>query len=258
MSSRRAVTATVSRARRAAILALSACATLAACAIIPAFAHADTVATIRPSFLPDRLGANTAFTFSLRFSSGAEEVPAPLSRAVVHLPAGLHVDLGRVSSCSKARLQARGAAGCAQSSLVGRGHALLELHPASQTISEEATLSAFRGPNQHGRPVIEILSQGYTPLDERAVITGVLQPDLAPYGVKLAMSIPLIPTLLGEPNASTTSFSLTIGGPGRPRAHAAGAITVPRSCPAGGFPFAADFTFEDGSMANASARARCP
>ena len=63
-----------------------------------------------------------------------------------------------------------------------------------------------------------------------------------------------------EPNASFVSLSLTIGGIGHsPRAHAAaGSILVPRSCPAGGFPFAADFTFADGSTASESAAVACP
>ena len=42
------------------------------------------------------------------------------------------------------------------------------------------------------------------------------------------------------------------------RAHAAGALTVPRRCPAGGFPFAAEFGFAGGSRATATARVRCP
>jgi hypothetical protein len=231
---------------------------LLASALLPVSAFAATAATLRPSFRPDRLGASTAFTLAFGFAGEEEEAPPPLHRVVVHLPAGLHVDLSRVSTCSKARLQARGAGGCPRVSLLGHGRAILELHPASQTITEEATLSAYRGPNQGGRPVIEILSQGYTPLEERAVFTGVLAPDAAPYGLKLAISIPPMPTLQAEPDASIGSFSLTIGAGAGPTAHAAATITVPRSCPAGGFPFAADFTFADGSSTRASAKARCP
>ena len=87
-----------------------------------------------------------------------------------------------------------------------------------------------------------------------------LWPDHAPYGHKLIVSIPPIPTLVYEPDASIVSLSLTIGGVGaRPRAHAAaGTITVPRRCPAGGFPFAANFAFADETAASATARVRCP
>jgi hypothetical protein len=225
-------------------------------AALPGLAQASTVASIRPSFFPDRLGASAAFTFDIKFVNDQGGVPAPLSKSVVHLPAGMRIDTRGVSTCSKARLQRHGAGACPLKALLGSGQAILEVHPASRTLSEEATLWAFRGPNQGGRPVIEILGQGYTPLDERMVITGVLKPDHSPYGEQLAMSIPPIPTLVGEPNASTSSFSLTIGA-GRGRAHAAG-ITVPHSCPTTGFPFAADFTFADGSSTSSTAGASCP
>jgi hypothetical protein len=228
-------------------------------------AQAETGASIRPSLLPDRLGASTALTLAFRFSAGEEEgvpaVPAPLSGMVVHLPAGLGIDLRGVKTCTKARLRRRGAAGCPQGSLVGRGHALAEAHTGSLTSPEEVTISVFRGPNQGSRPVLEIFGQGETPLQEHSISTAVLGPDRPPYGSKLTVSIPPLPTLHFEPDASFASLSLTIGRVGHsPRAHAAaGAILlVPRSCPAGGFPFAASFKFADGSTASASATAACP
>ncbi len=233
---------------------------LALCAVLPAFAQADTLATISPSFLPDRLGANTAFTLALRFSGGEEGVPAPLSKMVVHLPAGLGIGLRGASICSQARLRQRGARGCPSSSLLGRGLAILSVHAGSQTIPEEATLWAFRGPSRGGRPTLEIFGQGETPLDESSISTAVLGPDTAPFGSKLTVSIPPIPTLVGEPNASFLSLSLTIGGVGHsPRAHAAaGTITVPRNCPAGGFPFVTEFMFANQSTESAAASAACP
>jgi hypothetical protein len=220
--------------------------------------HAATVGTIHPSFLPDRLGASTAFTLTMGFANDQGEVPAPVNRTVLHLPAGLGIDLRGVGACSKARLEKRGAGGCASRLRVGRGHAILEVHAGSQTIPEPATLSAFRGPTNAGKPTLEIVGQGETPLYERTVITGVLRPDHPPYGMKLEMSIPPIPTLTGEPNASVSELSLTVGAGRNPRAHVAGAIVVPHSCPSGGFPFAADFAFEDGSTASAYATMPCP
>ena len=62
------------------------------------------------------------------------------------------------------------------------------------------------------------------------------------------MSIPPIPTLPFEPDASIVTFSLTIGASARhSTARRSNAVLVPSSCPAGGFPFAAEFTYADGS-----------
>lgn len=236
-------------------------AVLAACcchAPSPALAHTATGASMRASFLPDRLGATTTFTLAFRFTGGEAGIPAPLRKMVVHLPAGLGVDLRANTSCSTARLRRSGAAGCPSGSLLGRGHALLMVHAGSQALPEEATIRVFRGPSRGGRATLEILSRGETPLDESTISTAVLEPDGAPFGLKLNVSIPAIPTLVYEPDASFVSFSLTIGAPGRPKAHTAAAITVPRRCPAGGFPFSSDFTLGDGSTVSATTSVSCP
>src|SRR5262249_11148313 len=137
---------------------------------------------------------------------------------------------------------------------------VLEVHAGSQTVPEEATMSAFRGPDLGRRPSLLIYGKGDTPLDESTISTAVLRPDRAPYGSQLRVSIPPIPTLVYEPDASILSMSLTFGrGAGGPKARAgAGEIPVPRRCPRGGFPFAADFAFSDQSAASAHATASCP
>ncbi len=216
-------------------------------------AQAATVASIHPSLRPDRLGASTALTLALSYS-GEEEgeagVPAPVRTIVVRLPAGLRIDLHGIQSCSAARLRRQGASGCPSGSLLGRGHATLEVHAGSQTLPEQAAVWAFRGPDRGARPTLELLSQGYTPLDERTISMGVLGSDSAPYESKLTVSIPPIPTLVYEPDASLTSLSLTIG--------RGQTITLPASCPTGGLSFAAASTFADGSTATATAKAPCP
>ncbi len=215
---------------------------------------------MHPSLLPDRLGASTALTLAFRLSGGDEGVPPPLSAMVVRLPAGLTIDLRGVGTCAGSRLRHRGAGGCPAGSLVGRGHAMMSVHAGSLAVPEETTIAIFRGPDRAGRPTLEIFGQGRTPLDQSSISTAVLDPDSAPYGSKLTVSIPAIPTLVFEPDASFDSLSLTVGGIGHnPLAHAAaGAILVPRRCPAGGFPFAASFAFADGSTASASATLPCP
>jgi hypothetical protein len=217
-------------------------------------AQAETVAAIKPSFSPDRLGAATGFTLALDFGGEHQRVPAPIRTSVVHLPAGLGLNVHGIGICQPARLRTVGPKGCPASSVVGRGHALMEAELGALVITEEATLEAFRGPNRGGRSVLEISGQGLTPLIERVTFTGVVVADRAPYGVKLLMTIPPIPTVPTEPDASTVKFSLTLGGAGTQR----GSVTVPRECPAGGFPFASEFGFADGSTTSATAQVACP
>ena len=219
----------------------------------------ETVATITPVLSPDRLNAKGALTFTIQYAGGAFGVPTPVRRSVLHFPAGMSLEIPNLRSCSAARLRARGASGCPAQSEIGSGHALMEVHAGTETITEDVTLGAFLGPPNNLAPTFEILGQGYTPIDERMVLTGEVLPDRAPYGEELVMSIPPIPTLTFEPDASIASFSLTIGAGRRHRTHhTSNTVTIPSSCPGGGFPFAAEFTYADGSVGSALATAVCP
>jgi hypothetical protein len=210
-----------------------------------------TTTSLVPSFSPDRLGAAAALTLSIDYTGAPHRVPASVTRTIVHLPAGLSFRMQGVSTCSRGGASS---GSCPASSRVGSGSDVAVAHLGSQTLSENATVTAYRGPNQGGHPTLLMASQGLTPLIERVVITGVIQRDHPPYGLQLQMSIPPIPTLPTEPNASILHFTLTFGG-----AHASRSIVqTPGSCPAGGFPFGANFTFTDGTTASSTATARCP
>jgi hypothetical protein len=252
-----------SASARPGLLALAAGAVLAASALVGPAEAAEvapleaTRATIRPSFSPDRLGAKAAFTFSVHFTGGEADVPSPLRRAVVQLPPGLTLDIPKLRICTRAQLEAHGASGCPARSVIGRGRALGDVRAGVEIESEEADVSAFIGPPQGTDPTIEILGQGYTPLDQRVVITATALPDNPPYGEKLVMSVPAIPSIPLEPNASTVSLSLTVGGAAF-RKQDPNTALLPSSCPAGGFPFAAEFTFEDGSTSSSTATVPCP
>jgi hypothetical protein len=232
-----------------------------ALACVPAtIARAGTLASVSPSFSPDRLGASTTFGFDARFSGGEDGIPAPLSHVVVHLPAGLGISFTGMPSCSAGVLRARGPRACPTGSRIGGGSTLVEVRFGSETISEEATVQIFAGPSHSGARALEFTAQGLTPLEERVTFAGLLEPDRAPYGMKLVMSIPEVPTLATLPGASTVRLSLRVGpaGAGRGAARVAGSIHVPRACPAGGFPFATDFAFADGSTSGPTAHVRCP
>jgi hypothetical protein len=243
---------------RCAALALASLAFFLAAPAAPA-ALASTQASLHASLVPDRLGADAALTIALRFSGGSEGIPAPLHSFTVHLPAGLGISLRGRATCPRSALRRHGAAGCPAAALLGRGHARLEVHAGSQTIPEQAALWAFLGRAGSGTKTLEILGEGSSPLNERTVSTGVLRGDGGPFGSRLIVSVPRIPTVELEPDASFDSFSLTLGGTGgTPRAHTAARIQVPRRCPTGGFPFAVELAFADGSGARAASAVPCP
>jgi hypothetical protein len=236
---------------------LSALAVLVAMSVSASSADAANVATIASSISPDRLSARGSLTVAIHIAGGELGLPTPLSRAVVRFPAGMTLEIPHLRSCSNEHLQNFGARECPPQSKLGEGRALVESRPAAETIVENVSLSAFLGPPDHLQPTLALLGEGTTPLAVRMVAGGAVLADRPPYGEKLVMSIPPIPTVPLEPDASIVDLSLTVGTKRR-RRQATNSVVVPAKCPAGGFPLAAAFAYADGTAGSAATRIRCP
>ncbi len=242
-----------------ALLTLTLCIVPSLGASASASAQESSTATIAPSLLPDRLNAKGALRLTVNFGEGLSSgVPLPVRRAVLRFPVGLGIEIPHLRSCSIARLRARGPSGCSPQSELGVGHAVAEAIAGSQLITENISLWLFLGPFHNLEPSFEILGQGITPFDERVVLTGTVVPDNPPYGEDLVLSVPPIPTVPLEPDASMASMSLTVGTNKSPHPNQANTVVVPPNCPTGGFPFAAEITYADGSSGSAIAHASCP
>jgi len=222
-----------------------------------------TTATLEPSLGPNAAGARTALTVRTRFSGAAGAIPAPLHRMVVMIPDGLagnNLIWPTTRGCSKAHLMSHGARGCPASSRIGAGSSLLEWQEGARTTTAHASLSAFVGPT-NGDYQLEILGEVTQPIKRRYVIT---EPEFAmsaPFSAGLEASIPAIKTRPGQPNASTVEFSLSVGPPSGHIARKGGPglqFFVPRSCPAGGFPWAEELTYVGGQTEKLAATSPCP
>jgi hypothetical protein len=214
-------------------------------------------ATIVASFQPDRLGAMGALTVTIDLAGGSLGDPPLLRRSVIRLPAGLGIEIPHLRSCAPERLLLAGASGCPAQSKLGVGRALVRTRLGSQLLAESISLWVFLGPLRNLQPTFEMLAQGYSPFDERVVLTGTVLPDNPPYGEDLVLSVPAIPTLPLEPDASIASMSLTIGA-SRRSAHEPNTTIEPTSCPPSGFPFAAELMYADGSTQDVSTTTPCP
>jgi hypothetical protein len=218
---------------------------------------ATTSASIAPSLSPDRPGARGALTFQIHYFGGGYGVPEPVRRSILRFPKGLGLEVPVLRSCSAARLRANGPSGCPAQSRLGSGHALLEARAGTENIAESATLWAFLGPPQNLSATVEIFAHAYSPLDQEEVLSGEVRPAEPPYGEELVMSVPPIPTLVFEPEASLVDFSLTIGSSGDRGRPTNDTVRLPSRCPTGGFPFSAEFTYADGSTGTANADSPC-
>jgi hypothetical protein len=185
-------------------------------------------------------------------------VPVAVRRLAVHFPAGMGLDIPNLRGCSMARLRAHGARGCSAASRIGGGTALAELAAGSQVFKERIALSIYVGPLRNGQQTLAILGLGFTPLGEQLVFGGEMLFDRAPYGEELVIHLPPIPVLPETPAASPVLFSMTLGVSRHQRASPANTVIVPSHCPKGGFPFAAESTYVDGTSYSVTATALCP
>jgi hypothetical protein len=249
----------IARARLGAALLLAS-ASVALVRAVPAsstpVSGAQTPA-IAASFHPDRLGATGALSVTIDPGAGALGEVSPLRRLVLRLPAGLGVEIPHLHSCAPQRLRLLGVRGCSAQSRLGVGSALVQAQLGSQLLGESLSLWVFLGPLRNLQPTFDLLAQGYTPFDERVVLSGTVLPDAPPYSEDLVLSAPAISTLPLEPDASIASMSLTIGS-SRRSARESNTTVEPTSCPTGGFPFAAELAYADGSTQDVSTAAPCP
>lgn len=235
-------------------LALSLCLLLAS----PTAAQAAQEVRLSASFSPNRPGVSTTVTFGFAVTSSTGQVPSPLKGLDMHLPAGIGLARNTLGTavCEPVYLFAHGPTGCPRNSRVGYGTVLAEVPYGPLAVSEKATLDAYRGASEGAHVTILFFAEGWTPVFADLVFPGQLLEDSAPFGGQIDTQVPLVPSLPGGPNVSVVRFQSTFGPKNliyerevegelvyfRPRG-----VTVPATCPAGGYPFAGDFSFEDGS-----------
>jgi hypothetical protein len=240
------------------------------CALAPTAAQAAVEqATLSASFSPDRLATSTTVTFAFHLSTAEGTAPPPLTDLDLKMPAGMNyttTTLG-LAICQPAVLQARGPSGCPANSRLGHGSAYVEVPFGKGAGQEIPEVQALSGPSPKGNLVVLFYANGLYPVSAQLVFSGEVLPASGPFGSQLAATVPLVTSVPGGPDVSILSVTSTIGPsdltyykhvhgrliPFHPRG-----VAVPERCPSGGFPFAADFTFQDGSRTSATTTVPCP
>lgn len=249
--------------------ALTAALALLACSCAPAAAGAAQTARLAARLTPERLGHGTTIQFGFTISAAAGAVPSPLTSVGLLYPANLGLatsGLG-LAICTAAILEALGPEGCPSESQMGYGQALVEVPFGPEILQETATVKVFMAHLHQGHLGLVFYANGEHPVYAQIVFPGLVLPASQPYGGDLAATIPLVPTLPGAPDAAVVKLSTTIGpehltyyehNRGKYLPYHPKGIVLPRTCPRGGFRFAAHFTFQDATHASASTAVPCP
>ena len=234
-----------------------------------AAAYKSLRTSISAGLSPERLGGQTTIVLGFQITDPGARVPPPLRAMSILYPNNLGIALSGlgIETCASAVVELTGAGGCPPDSVMGRGSALAEVPFGPETVHEQAAITILRAEDQGGFIALLFDAQAEKPVQANIVLTAELLPARVPYGGRISVSLPLVPSLPEAPPVAVVALRATLGPLGltyyevrrhRRIAYHPKGIFLPDSCPRGGFPFAASFRFEGGTATSATTRVRCP
>lgn len=239
------------------------------CTWLPATAQARQSVRLRATLSPEVLGHDTSLGFDFRIRTPRGHVPSPVQGIALRYPNNIGIGLSGLGldTCLQTSLEAFGLRACPPNSFMGSGSATVEI-PVGPTIVHETTkLTVVRAPVSQGRFALIFYANGTSPVQAQIALPAFLLEANSPFGGKVDIHLPLVPSLPESPDVALVHLHATIGPEhltyyervhGRTIAFHPRGIRLPKSCPAGGFPFAATFAFADGTHRSAHASTPCP
>lgn len=226
---------------------------------------------LRVAFKPDIAGSRTTLEMKVRIGGGpgGAPPPSPVTKLNLRMPANMGIGtttLGEIN-CDPASLMQRGLTGCSTNSRIGFGDATAVVPVGSQYVAEKVALHTLMGPPVRDRIEVLFYLEGRSPVLNRAVFPGEFLEDSGLFGEQLDTSITPIQAWPEGPDMALETFNSTIGPldltyyrrvKGRTVSFHPQGVRLPQSCPRGGYPFAAELSFADGSTAEARYTVRCP
>jgi len=235
----------------------------------PATAYAQPHAHLSVALTPEKLGAGTTISFGFTLTAPNGHAPPPRTTPELSYPANIDLitsGLG-LETCQPIGLELFGPRGCPPDSLMGYGRALVELPFSPEPIEETGSITTWMGPIAAGQIQLLFFAEGHTPVSDELIFSSILHEAQPPYGGTLDTAIPPIRSVPEAPYGSVTRMHSTLGPKrltyytyyhGQRLAYHPLGLRLPHTCPHGGFPFAATFTFEGEPPAHAYAAVACP
>jgi hypothetical protein len=231
-------------------------------------AAAPTV-SLRAKLEPLKLGADTTVSLGFHVARGPRGELPPLSNFALRLPSGMGFAASTLglATCSASTLLARGVPGCPHESLIGFGAAQVQVPFGTQVVPETARVSILMTRPVEGHTTTLFYFDGRRPVIAPLVLKSEIVTPESSLDSVLRTPIPPIPTAPEGPEGAMRALRASIGPPGlryfkrvnhRTVAYRPRGISIPETCPPGGFAFAAKFRFRDGSRTGAKTVVPCP
>jgi hypothetical protein len=191
----------------------------------------------------DKLGAGAAVEGQITIA-GTEYggFPPPLIGVNVFLPKGTVLHPSGFPTCPVATLEptGQGPKACPKGSAAGPvGRVLGVVAFGTKIVPEEATVESFYAPGGG----VEFFTYGHTPAILEVISTAHYVNASGVFSHELIAEVPLVETVPGAQDASVKSISLKVGSAIKKNGKTIYYGRVPKTCPKGGFPAKAEFTF---------------
>jgi hypothetical protein len=256
----------------ATLRAIAFIAALLLCACLPAAAaqaKARQSVRLRATLSPEVLGHDTTLGFDIAIRAPHGRVPSPALGIALRYPNDLGIALSGLGldTCRQSALEVFGLRACPPNSIMGSGAATVEIPVGPTVVRETTKLTIVRAPVSAGRFALIFFADGSSPVQAQIALPAFLLAANRPFGGKVDIHVPLVPSLPNSPDVALVHLHARIGPEhltyyervhGRTIAFRPRGIQLPKSCPAGGFPFAATFAFSDGTRKTARTSTPCP
>jgi hypothetical protein len=172
-----------------------------------------------------------------------------------------------LETCRLSALEKLGLSACPPDSRMGSGKATVEIAVGPSIVRETVGIAIVRAPVNNGRFALVFYADGKGPVEAQISLPALLLEAANPFGGRVDIRLPLVPSLPESPDVAVVHLQATIGPGhliyyervhGRTVAYHPRGIQLPKSCPKGGFPFAATFAFLDGARRTAHTTVPCP
>lgn len=245
---------------------LSALLTALVCTLLlmPASAPATPTATYKAKFAPipglpgtgDRLGSAAMFEGEAKLS-GTEYggSPSPITALRFFAPAGTIFSTNGFGTCAPSVIEQQGPTACPKRSIAGPKTSIVGVVSfGGERVPETASVQTFFAPGGGLTAFVD----GTTPTVVEVLVSARLVGTAPPFGPEFTGDVPLIETVPGGLDASFVEGTLAAGAAYRRGKRTISYITVPKTCPDGGWPTKGEATFLDGGTVQTTYRVPCP
>lgn len=220
--------------------------------------HVDPTRANGPTYpgTGDTLGAGTDVEGEFRIS-GTEYggFPPPLTGVTFIAPSGVKLHPQGFATCSLAILESHEVAQCPKKSAASSVGSVAGVVSFGETrVHEGLTLQLFFAPNNE----IAFYAEGRSPtvVEVMGRVSFTYPGDGS--GPKFTAAVPLVETVPGAPYGVVETGKLTVGAAFMQKGKLISYITLPKTCPKGGFPVRAELKFLIGEPVTVHTKMPCP